>query len=79
MPERSANTMAVSTARSGVGLRPAYRRLRGARATTAREERPQFGVYELFSHRFLSDKTRQEVNTERKKLTTLMGNFATAS
>lgn len=32
MPERSANTMPVSTARSDVGLRPAYRRLRGARA-----------------------------------------------
>jgi hypothetical protein len=31
MPERSTNTMPVSTARSGVGLRPAYRRLRGAR------------------------------------------------
>lgn len=32
MPERSTNTMPVSTARSGVGLRPAYWRLRGARA-----------------------------------------------
>ena len=32
MPERRTNTMPVSTARSGVGLRPAYRRLRGARA-----------------------------------------------
>lgn len=32
MPERSTKTMPVSTARSGVGLRPAYRRLRGARA-----------------------------------------------
>jgi hypothetical protein len=32
MPERSTNTMPVSTARSGVGLRPAYCRLRGARA-----------------------------------------------
>lgn len=31
MPERSTNTMPVSTARSGVGLRPAYWRLRGAR------------------------------------------------
>jgi hypothetical protein len=31
MPERNTNTMPVSTARSGVGLRPAYRRLRGAR------------------------------------------------
>lgn len=31
MPERSTNTMPVSTARSGVGLRPAYRRLRDAR------------------------------------------------
>ncbi|AJY27267.1 hypothetical protein BTM_4058 [Burkholderia thailandensis 34] len=31
MPERSTNTMPVSTARSGVGLRPAYRRFRGAR------------------------------------------------
>ncbi len=31
MPERSINTMPVSTARSGVGLRPAYRRLRDAR------------------------------------------------
>ncbi len=31
IPERSTNTMPVSTARSGVGLRPAYRRLRGAR------------------------------------------------
>lgn len=30
MPERNTNTMPVSTARSGVGLRPAYRRLRGA-------------------------------------------------
>jgi hypothetical protein len=30
MPERSTNTMPVSTARSGVGLRPAYRRLRDA-------------------------------------------------
>ncbi len=32
MPERSTNTMPVSTARSGVGLRLAYWRLRGARA-----------------------------------------------
>ena len=32
MPERSTNTMPVSAARSGVGLRPAYWRLRGARA-----------------------------------------------
>lgn len=32
MPERRTSTMPVSTARSGVGLRPAYRRLRGARA-----------------------------------------------
>jgi hypothetical protein len=32
IPERSTNTMPVKTARSGVGLRPAYRRLRGARA-----------------------------------------------
>lgn len=32
MPERSTNTMPVSAARSGVGLRPAYCRLRGARA-----------------------------------------------
>ncbi len=32
MPERSTNTMPVSTARSGAGLRPAYCRLRGARA-----------------------------------------------
>lgn len=32
MPERNTNTMPVSTARSGVGLRPAYWRLRGARA-----------------------------------------------
>ncbi len=32
IPERSTNTMPVSTARSGIGLRPAYRRLRGARA-----------------------------------------------
>ena len=31
MPERSTNTMPLSTARSGVGLRPAYRRLRDAR------------------------------------------------
>jgi len=31
MPERNMNTMPVSTARSGVGLRPAYWRLRGAR------------------------------------------------
>ena len=31
MPERSTNTMPVSTARSGIGLRPAYRRLRDAR------------------------------------------------
>jgi hypothetical protein len=31
MPERSTNTMPVNTARSGVGLRPAYWRLRGAR------------------------------------------------
>lgn len=31
MPERSTNTMPVSTARSGVGLRPAYRRFRDAR------------------------------------------------
>jgi hypothetical protein len=29
-PARSTNTMPVSTARSGIGLRPAYRRLRGA-------------------------------------------------
>jgi hypothetical protein len=32
MPERNTNTMPVSTARSGVGLRPANWRLRGARA-----------------------------------------------
>jgi hypothetical protein len=32
MPERNMNTMLVSTARSGVGLRPANWRLRGARA-----------------------------------------------
>jgi hypothetical protein len=32
MPERGTNTMPVSTARSGVGACPAYRRLRGARA-----------------------------------------------
>ncbi len=32
MPERSTNTMPLRAARSGVGLRPAYRRLRGARA-----------------------------------------------
>jgi hypothetical protein len=32
MPERSTKTMPVSTARSGIGLRPAYCRLRGARA-----------------------------------------------
>jgi hypothetical protein len=32
MPERSTNTMPVSTARSGIGLRPAHWRLRGARA-----------------------------------------------
>jgi DNA-binding transcriptional LysR family regulator len=31
MPERSTNTMPVSTARAGVGLRPACWRLRGAR------------------------------------------------
>ena len=31
VPERSTYTMPVSAARSGVGLRPAYRRLRGAR------------------------------------------------
>lgn len=32
MPERNTNTMPVRTARSGVGFRPAYWRLRGARA-----------------------------------------------
>ena len=32
MPERSTNTMPVRTARSGVGFRPAYWRLRDARA-----------------------------------------------
>ncbi len=32
MPERNTNTMPVSTARSGVGLRPAYWRFRGVRA-----------------------------------------------
>jgi len=32
MPERNTNTMPVSTARSGVGLRPAYWRLRDVRA-----------------------------------------------
>ena len=31
VPERSTYTMPVSTARSGIGLRPAYRRLRDAR------------------------------------------------
>lgn len=31
IPERKTNTMPVSTARSGIGLRPAYWRLRGAR------------------------------------------------
>lgn len=31
MPERSTNTMSVSTAPSGIGLRPAHWRLRGAR------------------------------------------------
>jgi hypothetical protein len=40
---------------------------------------PNYRTVKPFSHCFLSGKTRQELNTEREKLTALMGNFATAS
>jgi hypothetical protein len=38
-----------------------------------------FVVNEFFRHRFLSGKTRQEVSTERKKLTEPLRNFSMAS
>ncbi len=83
MPERKTKTMPVNIARSSVGLRPAYCRLRGARLGSKGSIRlhnkssiSSFGIV------LRPDKTRQKVNTVRQKLTAVLlqrFNFATAS
>lgn len=64
MPERSTNTMPVRTTRSGVGWRPAYQFARCPRGQQWFDELPQFVAHQFFGHRFLSDRTRQKVNTD---------------
>jgi hypothetical protein len=57
--------MPVSSVRSGVGLRPAYRRFRDARFGSNGSISDHSVVYQFFVHRFLVGKTSQKVNTLR--------------
>lgn len=83
IPERNTNTMPVKIARSSVGLRPAYCRLRDARlgnnGSIRLHNKSSISSLGIALH---PEKTRQKVNTVRQKLTALFAscfNFATVS
>jgi hypothetical protein len=80
MPERSTNTMPVRTARSGVGLRPAYRRLRGAR-TGSNGSMSDHSSSSMSSLGIASCRTKQDrkLTPTGKSKQTPTDNFATAS
>ena len=70
MPERSTKIMPVNIARSSMGLRPAYCRLRGARLGRNGSIRlHSLSSISSFGIALHPDKTRQKVNTFRQKLT----------
>jgi len=83
IPERNTNTIPVKIARSSVGLRPAYWRLRGSRlgsnGSMRLHNKSSISSFGIALH---PGKTRQKVNTIRQKLTAVFTrrfNFATAS
>ena len=72
MPERSTKTMPVNTARSSIGFRPAYCRLRGGRfGNNGSIRNHSSSSISSFGIALSPEKIRQKVNTVTKKLIAL--------